>query len=102
MADEPSSGDAGRFRDYGRERLEAALSAVINDGSDCEVLGEIELALMALSMYYGAFGPIALDPADVIEVIDEPEPECICPPGLVERGGHRGGCPVHDVWTAGS
>jgi len=92
--------DAGRFREYGRERLQAALDAVIDDGSDLEVLGEIELALMALSMYYGAAGPITVNPSDVVEIIDEPEPECICPPGLVERGGHRGGCLIHDVWEA--
>jgi hypothetical protein len=100
-ADQPS-GDTGRFRDYGRERLAAALDAVTDDGSDLEVLGEIELAPMALAMYYGASGPITLNPADVVEIIDEPEPACICPPGLVERGGHRGGCPVHGGWTSGA
>jgi hypothetical protein len=91
--------DTGRFRDYGKKRLEAALSAVVNDSSDLEVLGEIELALMAFSMYYGA-GSISLNPADVVEIVDDPGPVCICPPGLVKRGGHRGGCPVHDVWEA--
>lgn len=93
--DNPQDGGTGRFRDYGRERLQAALDAVIADGSDLEVLGDIELALMALSMYYGSSGPITLNPADVVEIIDTPEPKCICPPGLVERGGYRGGCPVH-------
>ena len=29
---------------------------------------------------------------DVIEADDEPD--CICPPDLVERGGFRGSCPV--------
>lgn len=31
---------------------------------------------------------------------DEEEQEegvCICPPDLLERGGHRGGCPVHGL-----
>jgi hypothetical protein len=23
------------------------------------------------------------------------QPECICPPDLLARGGFRGGCPVH-------
>lgn len=100
VADDGPAVDAGRFRDYGKKRLEAALSAVVNDGADLEVLGEIELALMALTMYYGGGGPITLNPADVAEIIDAPQPQCICPPGLVERGGHRGGCPVHDVWEA--
>jgi hypothetical protein len=95
VADEQPGGGTGRFRDYGRERLQAALDAVIDDGSDLEVLGEIELALMAMSMHYGASGPITLNPADVVEIVDQPEPACICPPGLVERGGYRSGCPVH-------
>jgi hypothetical protein len=100
MTDDAPPGDTGRFRDYGRERLQAALEAVIDDGSDLEVLGEVELALMALSMYYGATGPISLNPADVVEIINEPAPACTCPPGLVARGGHRGGCPVHGGWTS--
>jgi len=93
-------GNAARFRDYGLKRLATALDAATGDGSDLEVLGEIELALMAFSMYYGDAEPITLNPADVVEVADRPAPTCICPPGLVERGGHRGGCPVHDVWPA--
>jgi hypothetical protein len=100
MADDSPAEDTGRFRDYGKKRLEAALSAVVNDGADLEVLGEIELALMAFTMYYGNGGPITLNPADVVEIIDDPGAQCICPPGLVKRGGHRGGCPVHDVWEA--
>jgi hypothetical protein len=32
-------------------------------------------------------------PWDEIEAIVEPE--CICPPDLVARGGFRGGCPMH-------
>lgn len=31
---------------------------------------------------------------------EQPAGECICPPGLPERGGFRGGCPVHHVWAA--
>lgn len=30
-----------------------------------------------------------------VEIVEPFEPECICPPDLVERGGFRGGCPVH-------
>lgn len=35
---------------------------------------------------------------DIVEYVDRPDPECICPPGLVERGGFRSGCPVHSRW----
>lgn len=88
--------DAGRFRVYGRERLEEALSALDDDGSDLEVLGALELALMSLAMWYdGDPGIITLNPADVVEYVDRPDPECICPPGLAARGGFRSGCPVH-------
>lgn len=29
------------------------------------------------------------------EVEERDTPTCICPPDLLERGGFRGGCPVH-------
>src|SRR5580692_2267324 len=28
---------------------------------------------------------------------EDPEADCICPPDLLERGGYRGGCPVHSL-----
>lgn len=83
-----------RFADFARTRLEAALSALVDDDSDT-VLADLQLALMAAHMHYGSTGPIVLLPADVIEYIDRNSPECICPDGLPARGGFRSGCPVH-------
>jgi hypothetical protein len=40
------------------------------------------------------FSP-AGDPDEVIA--DDDGPDCICPPELVERGGFKGGCPVHSA-----
>lgn len=81
-------------------RLEEALF-LLDTGSDTEILGAAELALMALSMECGSAGPITLNPEDVDDVMAqeaEPGPVCICPPDLLERGGHRGGCPVHSYF----
>jgi len=33
--------------------------------------------------------------AELVESLSEPEPECICPPELLARGGFKGACPVH-------
>lgn len=94
MQEQDNSAD--RFRKWGQERLSDALYALADDGADLEVLGNVELALMSLSMYYDSdAAAITLTPSDVVEYVDEPDPECICPPGLVARGGFRGGCPVH-------
>jgi hypothetical protein len=29
------------------------------------------------------------------EIVDEPDPPCTCPPGLVERGGFHSSCRAH-------
>lgn len=29
------------------------------------------------------------------DVVETNERACICPPGLVQRGGFKGGCPIH-------
>lgn len=83
--------DLSRYRDYARERLHEALA----DLDDESALYDTELAAMALAVYHGAAAAITLDTADVREIVDSPEPVCICPPGLVERGGFRSSCPVH-------
>ncbi len=82
---------------YARARLEAALSGLADDASDVEVLGEAELALMALHMHYGSTATVVLEPADVDEYVSPSgqKPKCICPDGLVARGGFRSGCPEH-------
>lgn len=93
------SAEIGKYREYARARLEEVLF-ILDTGADMEILGAAELALMALAMYCGSTATITLDPADVDEVIAEakPEPACICPPEMLERGGHRGGCPVHSYY----
>lgn len=85
-----------RFGEFARARLEAALSGLDDDDSD-EVLGEAQLALMALHVHYGSTETITLVPADVEEYVDRRDPTCICPPGIVARGGFRSGCPVHHL-----
>jgi hypothetical protein len=98
MNNEPlSEAESRRYGEYARERLEATLSGLKDDASDAEVLGEVELALMALCRYYGSIGEIRLSPLDVTEYLDRSEPLCICPPGLVARGGFRSGCPAHHL-----
>jgi hypothetical protein len=87
--------DTARLVGYARERLEAALAALA-DGSDTELLGEAEQAVMAVHLLCGNTDPITLTPADVAEHMDRRDPACICPPALLARGGFRGGCPVHN------
>jgi hypothetical protein len=91
-----------RFGGYARERLEAALSGLADDASDTEVLGEAQLALMALHMHYGSTGMITLVPEDIVEYLDRPGPRCICPPELVARGGFRSRCPAEHPWPSPS
>lgn len=62
------------------------------------VIGDVELALMALYKHFGSSaGTIILHPGDIVEYLDQPELECICPPELVARGGFRSGCPTHHL-----
>lgn len=85
-----------QYKEYARARLEEALF-ILDSGTDVEILGAVELALMALSRECGSTETITLNPADVDEIINAPEAVCICPPDLLARGGHRGGCPVHSL-----
>lgn len=84
--------EAQRFMEYAREKLETVLDGL---ESGVEILGDAQLALMALHMAYGSAATITLAPADVVEEMDRLEPVCVCPPDLVRRGGFRSGCPVH-------
>lgn len=85
-----------QFGEFARERLEAALSGLAGDAVDSVVISDVELALMALYKHFGSStAMITLHPEDVVEHLDPPERECICPPGLVARGGFRSGCPAH-------
>ena len=73
----------------GRRLLEQAISQ-----DDADVIGIVEAALAALRIAANELPP---DELEGYPFPGEPEPErpCICPPDLLERGGHRGGCPVH-------
>ena len=92
--------EISRYREYARARLEESLF-ILDTGSDIEILSAAELALMALSMECRSAGPITLNPEDVDDVmaqVAEAGPVCICPPDLLERGGHRSGCPGHSYF----
>jgi hypothetical protein len=82
------------YRRFAVEQLESATAALRDDAGDAAVVG-CELALMATLMWlHGAdAGPLVLTPSDVTEMVAEPD--CICPPDLVARGGFKGGCPQH-------
>jgi hypothetical protein len=100
MMTSAGSAETSRYREYARGRLEEALF-ILDTGSDIEILGAAELALMALRMECGSPEPIMLNPEEIDDVMAEeaePGPACICPPDLLERGGHRGGCPVHSFF----
>jgi hypothetical protein len=84
--------DARRYGEYVRERLEAALAGLA-DGA--EVSGDVQQALLALHVLYGSTEAITLVPTDIAEDVERPKLKCICPPGLVARGGFRSGCPIH-------
>jgi hypothetical protein len=96
LRSDPTVDTDGRFAEYAREHLEAALNGLANNGSYEEVVSEAEAALMALHVLYGNTEPFTLVPADVLEDIGRSEPTCVCPPDLVARGGYRGGCPAHN------
>ena len=68
--------------------VEQALSEVI-DGIDA--IGTLEGAIACLKAEAGELSPDDLADLERYFAV----PVCICPPDLLERGGHRGGCPVH-------
>jgi hypothetical protein len=72
------------------EALERALGE-IHDNED--PLPSVSLADACLRAEQGLLDADEL--ADLTYFYEPPEPECICPPDLIARGGFRGGCPVH-------
>jgi hypothetical protein len=67
--------------------LEQALDEVRDD---TDALATVDLALACLRVEAGDL------PADEMDSYTFPGEEvCICPADLLERGGFRGGCPVH-------
>lgn len=71
--------------------LEQALDEV---RSNVDAIPTVDWALAVLRIEAGERDAGEMDG---VHFPGEPMPEgaCICPPGLVERGGFRGGCPVH-------
>lgn len=59
-----------------------------------ENIWEDDLSWHEFSDHVEVFAPGG-EPDDVEEPDDGPA--CICPPDLVERGGFKGGCPVHST-----
>jgi hypothetical protein len=73
-----------------QEAIEQALGEVI-DGDDA--IATLSLATACLQAEVGELD--AEDMADLDRFYKCPI--CTCPPDLLERGGYRGGCPVHSL-----
>lgn len=70
------------------EQLEEALAALRNPSAPVDdVFAAIGLAELSLRIEMGE--------ASEDDWTGKNEPDCICPPDLVARGGFKGGCPVH-------
>jgi hypothetical protein len=73
-----------------RKLAERALGEII-DGIDA--IPALDEAIAVLRAEAGELSPD--DMADLEQAAAGPG--CACPPGLLARGGHRGGCPVHSL-----
>lgn len=75
-------------------RAKRLLEQALYEIDDRDVLPIVTAAETALRIQVGELPPSELDG---YPFPGEPEPvgDCICPPDLLARGGHRGGCPVH-------
>lgn len=77
-----------------RQRLEEKLEIALGETRDnVDPSASISLAEVYSRAWAGEATDDELD--DLREYEERREPECICPPDLLERGGFRGGCPVH-------
>ncbi len=66
--------------------LEQALDEV-RDGDDA--IAAVSSALAALRIEAGEL------PADEMDVVEDADLECTCPPELLARGGYRSSCPLY-------
>lgn len=87
----PAEPTLTRWGGDAQSRLDAAREAATVD----DAISETQQALAALYLSVGERPTVVLDVADYETTATERRPDCICPPGLVERGGFRGGCLVH-------
>jgi hypothetical protein len=85
--------ESSKWQARAEKLLEQALDEVRDDHD--AAIGTAEAALLALRAWLGELPKD--EAAELAAELDElwREPVCICPPDLVARGGHRGGCPVH-------
>jgi hypothetical protein len=67
-------------------RAKAAVEAALFEMDDVDVIPGLSYAMACLRVANGELPPFELD---------ELELACTCPPDLLDRGGFRGGCPVH-------
>jgi hypothetical protein len=84
------SGERSVWSVRAQEATEQALGEII-DGIDA--IATLSLAMACLKAEVGE-----LDPDDMADLDRSYNgPVCICPPDLLERGGFKGGCPVHSL-----
>lgn len=77
-------------------RAEALLALALSEAQDdIDAIPTTSAALAALQIEVGELPESELD-----GWFDEPE--CICSPEQIERGGFRGGCPVHSTGVGGT
>jgi hypothetical protein len=86
----PESTEAALWRQRAEDALERALDEL---RSDEDAGAAVSLAAAYLRALYGESDDDEL--ADLRYYERDREPECICPPALVSRGGFKSGCPVH-------
>ena len=67
----PTADEIAEYGRYAIECLERALDGALDTVSGDEVLTEIEHAWMAFRLHCGSPEPMKLDPADVIEYIED-------------------------------
>jgi hypothetical protein len=78
---------------WGKRAEEALKRALDKVRGSIDAIADVTLALDCLRAEAGELPPDVL--ADLIADYEDDGPACTCPPELVERGGFKGGCPVH-------
>lgn len=84
----------GQERGIWGVRARRLVEQALYEMDDNDVIGTLEAAIACLRIEMRELPESELDGYPFPD--EEPdESRCICPPELLERGGHRGGCPVH-------
>lgn len=76
-------------------RAQKAIEQALDEVTDnTDAMPALSLAMACLQAEAGE-----LDPDEMASLeASYAEPACICPPDLLNRGGHKGGCPVHSFY----